>query len=163
MRFSFSAFVFHVFVVGTTTSYPFFGSAKVEKKQKNHQHATATAPPTPTPPVSYLVAQPGQDCSIRAQQATLTGVSYFIVQNSDAGALSATTPTQNDDDKRYYTLRATVSNATIAFAERPTRTALTVLTNDFVDGFKDLFETSNPNGAITFVSDDTASSSAAAA
>jgi len=56
-----------------------------------------------------------------------------------------------------YTLRATVSSDTVAFAERPTRTALTVLTQDFVDSFEDLFETSKPNGAITFVSEDTAS------
>ena len=53
-----------------------------------------------------------------------------------------------------YTLRATVSNETIAFAERPTRMALTVGTHDFVDVFPDLFETSNPNGALTFVSED---------
>ena len=71
-----------------------------------------------------------------------------------------------DEEKppRHYTLRATVSNETIAFAERPARSALAVSTQDFVKGFEDeLFVTSNPNGAITFVSEDTASSSAAAA
>ena len=132
------------------------GSTQIGKKTKNHHHATIA--PTPTP-VSYLIAQPGRDCSIMAQPATLTG----SILASASGAISSTAPTQSDDDKRYYTLRATVSNATIAFAERPTRTALTVLTHYFVDEFPDLFETSNPNGAITFVSDDTASSSAAAA
>ena len=157
MRFSFSAFVFHVFVLETTaiqTEFS-FGSTKDKKKPKNYQHATA--PPTPTPPVSYLVAQPGVDCSLRAQPAnrrhTIGEGTFYVV---------APTPIQSDDE-RYYTLRATVSNATIAFAERPTRTALTVGTKDFVDGVPDLFETSNPNGAITFVSEDTASLSSSAA
>ena len=57
-----------------------------------------------------------------------------------------------DEEKppRHYTLRATVSNETIAFAERPARSALAVSTQDFVKGFQvELFVTSNPNGAIT--------------
>ena len=101
-----------------------------------------TSPARPQPPVSYLVSQPGQDCSIRAQQArrrTIDGL----------------TATAIDDDERYYTLHAMMSSTeTIAFAERPSRTARTVSTQDFVKGFEDeLFVTSNPNGAITFFSE----------
>ena len=147
MRFSFSAFVFHVFVVGTTTLPKSIGSTTTRKMSKNnHQQEKATAPHTPTPPVRYLVAQPGKDCSISGQPATLT----YVIRGSVAESLAATNPTQSDDE-RYYTLRATVSTATIAFAERPARSAITVKTEDFVKEFDDaLFVTSKPNGAITF-------------
>ena len=143
MRFSFSAFVFHVCVVGTTIFPESIGSTTIRKMSKNHQQETATAPPTP--PVRYLVAQPGTDCSIRAQQA----LSYYQEGYEYEGDyFGAPTPNKSDDDASYYTLRATVSNETIAFAERPARSALTVSTKDFVDEFDDqLFVTSNPNGA----------------
>ena len=196
MRFSFSAFVVHVVVLGTTNFPESIGSTQNRKTTKKNHPATAAAPPTLTPPVRYLVAQPGHECSLRAIPVTLTdsdpGNDNFINEvtgtmpenldslsnlsrldllevdrnNQISGIIPLSPNALPGDNELFgtvpdliskrsrYTLRATVSNETIAFAERPTRTALTVGTKDFVDVFPDLFETSNPNGALTFVSED---------
>ena len=51
-----------------------------------------------------------------------------------------------------YLFSATVGNETIAFAERPIRTASTIPTKEFMNTtqFDTMFATSNPNAAITF-------------
>ena len=158
MRFSFSAFVFHVFVLETTAINDTFGSTSNRKMTKNHP--PATAPPTPTPPIRYLVAQPAQECSVRMVPHERTTEAAAVAYQQVGQAFIAI---EEEEPPRSYTLSATVSAATIAFAERPTRTALSVLTQDFVEEFAVLFETSNPNGALTFFSEDAASSSSAAA
>jgi len=148
MRFSFSAFVFVVVVLETTAINDVFSSTQNRKTtKKNHPAIAATAPPTPTPPVRYLVAQPAHECSIRMvpQEMTTGAVTFAYGRGGDSSTLD------EEEPPRSYTLRATVSNATIAFAERPARSVLTVSTKDFVDLFEDeLFVTSDPNGAITF-------------
>jgi hypothetical protein len=50
-----------------------------------------------------------------------------------------------------YLLSATVGNATTAFTERPDRLAGTIFTQEFVEKFEDIFATSNPNAAVTFI------------
>ena len=51
-----------------------------------------------------------------------------------------------------YTLSARVGTETVLFSERPDRTARTIATQAFVKQFPDIFDTSNPNAAITFTS-----------
>ena len=71
----------------------------------------------------YLFLQPGINCRITQQAAT--GI---------------------------YFLSATVGTETVAFTERPDRTAVTGPTQAFVGSFEDIFATSNPNAAVTFTS-----------
>ena len=78
---------------------------------------------TPTPTRDLLV-QVGRDCSI-------------------------TTHAASGD----YRLRATIGNETVVFSERPVRTAGTIATQNFVEQFDKLFETSAPNAAVTFARD----------
>ena len=126
---------FSAFVVGTIAILDIFAStirtteAALMKMSKKNNHGLQQHETTPTTEPRYLVAQPGHVCSIMAQPANIGS----------------------------YTLRATVSTNTVGFSEHPTRKAKTHSTEEFVDGFPGLFETSKPNGAITFVSDDTAS------
>ena len=98
--------------------------ARQRKLKKAHSGGggtnASTPAPTPTPP-GYLFVQPGIECRI-----------------TDRGATGR------------YLLSATVGNATIAFTERPDRLAGTIATQQFVDQFKDIFATSNPNAAVTF-------------
>ena len=72
---------------------------------------------------SYLFLQPGINCRITQQAAT--GI---------------------------YLVSATVGTETVAFTERPDRTALTGPRQVFVDGFEGISATSNPNAAVTFTS-----------
>ena len=52
-----------------------------------------------------------------------------------------------------YRLRATIGNETVAFSERPVQTAGIIATQTYVENFKELFNTSAPNAAITFARD----------
>ena len=99
---------------------------KTKNSQQNPESTPAPTPaPTPTPP-GNLGVQTGRDCSIE-------------IQAQGSG---------------NYTLRATVGNVTVLFAERPVRMAGTVATSDFVARFDELFASSNPNAALTFTGDD---------
>ena len=90
-------------------------------------NAETPATPAPTAPTRELAVQgPAPEWTI-ARQTSTSGMYTWV-------------------------LSARVGTETVLFSERPVRTARTVSTQKFVDKFPDIFDTSNPNAAITFTS-----------
>ena len=109
-------------VEGADTDWTSTRLTRTRKLQKANSVGGGGGTSASTAP-SYLFLQPGINCRITQQAAT--GI---------------------------YFLSATVGTETVAFTERPDRTAVTGPTQAFVGSFEDIFATSNPNAAVTFTS-----------
>ena len=110
--------------VGETESEPTSDATAGVKSDKKSKNSQQHPEEGTRPPTRELLVQTGRDCVI-------------------------TTHAASGD----YRLRATIGNATVVFSERPVQTAGIIATPKFVENFKELFNTSAPNAAITFARD----------
>ena len=118
------------YVEGADTAWTSTRLARTRKLKKADSGGGGGGTSANTAP-RFLFLQPGINC--RITQQAVTGI---------------------------YLLSATAGNTTTAFTERPDRMALTGATQVFVNGFEDIFATSNPNAAVTFTTTTAAAATA---